>query len=67
MMLSSSPGMGGSFDSREEVRPDTRVQRSGMCPFHRALRIFSESEDEKRHMSGMERTIYYLGMVRGGK
>lgn len=46
-MLSSSPRMGGLFASKEEVRAESRVQRPGRCPFHRALQIFSESEDEK--------------------
>lgn len=45
-MLSSSPGMGGLFASREEVKPDTRVRRSEICPFHLASQIFNEFEDE---------------------
>lgn len=34
-MLSSNPGIGrSSFNNKEEVKVETRVRRSGMCPFH---------------------------------
>lgn len=33
-MLSSNPGIGRSFNNKEEVKVETRVRRSGMCPFH---------------------------------